>query len=113
MAEGLEIASSDTWICETIKTIVQKGKAEVSLIHVIQKANAGSLRSMLEQTIDLGVKRVEFYPVQIMPGLTDVQLTPDEEHELYREIESLLPFHRLKRDRSLLTHLLKSCEPHL
>ena len=78
-------------LCRTIRTVVLGGKAQVSLIHVLQKANMKTLRTMLKQASELGVKEVEFFPVQVTPGLGKVMLTPDEEHELRGEIESALP----------------------
>ena len=80
---------------ELLEKVIQQmagpGKAEVSIMHAIQKANFRNMREMVEHAHKMGVQNVLFLPVQAEGFIASkVLLSKEEENELPGELTRAL-----------------------
>ncbi len=81
-------------LTRAIKALVAAGRARVSAMHVIHKANFRHVRAMIEHARQVGMSEVLFRPVRAAAELAPVVLSPDEETHLRGELRVCLDLAR-------------------
>jgi sulfatase maturation enzyme AslB (radical SAM superfamily) len=92
---------------KVIQQMAGSGKADVSIMHAIQKANFRNMREMVEHAHKMGVQNVLFLPVQA-EGLiaSKVLLSKEEENELPGELTRALELAEVLRIRTNLAEYI-------